>query len=210
MSPNLPETKANCFAVSWIVLLILGGAAVAWTVLRPANESEVALKPQRHLLLVEIALPGDSPTPVAEWAANSLAQELGLQVLVQERPLFVSKKSFHPERGQGNAVELVERIEQMVRQDCAVLGLTQYDLHSPLRKDLPFAMGARKGWAGLISTYRMEDKRHPENTKLRLKKMLIRYAAEIACDAKRDHDPQSVLYESLHRPEQLDIMLWPD
>lgn len=195
--------------MSWLWLLLIGAGFAAWTALKPTPPPESRFQPKRRLLVVSQVLAGDDPSPVSEWAADCLSQELDLLVDVQQKPMVVSKKAFHPDRGQGNAVALVELLEPLVTPDCAVLGIIDYDLHSPLRKDLPFALGARKGWAGLISTYRMEDKRHPENTRARLQKMLIRYGAELACDAQRESDPRSVLYESLQRPAQLDLMSWP-
>lgn len=167
------------------------------------------LEPKRALLIVTLANPGESGGPLAKWAADCLAQDLGVQVSIREQPLVIPKEAFHPTRGQADAVRLVEVVEQLVVPEQAVLGLTEYDLHSPLRRDLPYAMGARKGWAGLVSTYRMEDRRDAENTVTRLRKMLVRYGAELTCDAQRVPDPQDVLYESLQRPEQLDIMKWP-
>jgi hypothetical protein len=131
-----------------------------------------------------------------------------VQIHLAQSPLYIPKEALHPQRGQGDAVHLVGLVEGLVKPEYAVLGLTEYDLHSPLRRDLPYALGARKGRAGLVSTYRMEDKRDPPNTELRLRKMLVRYGAELVCDAPRNDDPTSVLYSNLQSPEQLDIMQW--
>lgn len=124
-----------------------------------------------------------------------------------ERPVYIPKGAFHPHLGQGDAVHIVNLVEPLVSGERAVLGVTEYDLHSPMRRDLPFAMGARKGWAGLLSTYRMEDKMNPDNTEVRLRKMLVRYGAELVCDAARNEDPTSVLFDGLQSPEQLDEMV---
>ena len=191
-------------------MLLVGVAAVAYyQVSRPAAESVPTLAPKRKLLIVSLVIPGDKAPEFASFAADCLEEELGCEVEVLEKPVDISRKAFDPARGQGNAVTLVEVVERMVNPETAVLGITEYDLHSPLRRDLPFAMGARKGWAGLISTFRMADLHKPDNTAIRLQKMLIRYGAELVCDAPREKDPRSVLYENLQRPEQLDLMYWP-
>lgn len=166
--------------------------------------------PKRQLLLVMLTNPGETPSEaILEWAAECMVCELGLNVHLQAHPVLIPKECLHSQRSQVDAVRLIEELERFVRPDFAILALTEYDLHSPLRRDLPFALGAKKGQAGLISTFRMEDAKKPENTKDRLRKMLVRYGAELACDAQRDHDPRSVLYEHLQRPEQLDLMEWP-
>lgn len=167
------------------------------------------LVPKRRLLIVTLALPGDRPSEVGEWAAEFLSEELGCRADLHPAPIQVSKKLFHSSRAQGDAVALLGEVEHLVSPQRAVLAITEYDLHSPLRRELPFAMGARKGWAGLLSTYRMEDKSEPANTMLRLQKMLYRYGAELVCDAPRQDDITSVLHQSLVRPEELDLMHWP-
>ena len=184
-------------------------AALAWAARPKSPGSDPNFVPKRSLLLLTLALPDDPPSKVVEWAAECLTEELGFQVEVRRKRLLVSRSHFQSPRGQGNAVTLVEEVEKLVTPTQAVLGLIDYDLHSPLRRDLTFAMGARKGWAGLLSTYRMEDRVRPDNTLVRLRKMVIRYGAELVCDAARNKNPQSVLYETLQSPEQLDIMIWP-
>jgi len=191
----------------WVLVVVAALGLYQGT--RKKQVEGTTLQPKRRLTIVSLVLPGEAPTAMIDWAARCLIEDLDLEVDIRTSPLTISKSSFHPTRGQGNAVTMVEIVETLVSQDCAVLGLTEYDLHSPLRKDLAFALGARKGWAGLISTYRMEDKNNPENSLLRLRKMLVRYGAELVCDAQRESDPRSVLYEHLHTPEQLDIMEWP-
>lgn len=188
--------------MSWLWLILALGAA-AWALKKSGGSGHAA---KRKLLLVNLCLPGEAPGATAEWAADMLNREVGLQVSVRAEPLTIPGNVFHPQTRQADAVALVEALEPLVTADCAVLGFTDYDLHSPMRRDLPFAMGARKGLAGLISTYRMQDKLRAQNTLDRLHKMLVRYVLEIVCDASRDHNPQSLLYEHLHRPEQLDIM----
>lgn len=194
--------------MSWLWLAFVA-AALAWAARPKKPDPDPNFAPKRALLVVWLALPDDPPSQVAEWAAECLGQELNFQVEVRAKPLLVSRSHFNSPRGQGNAVSLVEEVEKLVNPQQAVLGLLDYDLHSPLRRDLTFAMGARKGWAGLISTYRMEDRTNSDNTLQRLRKMVIRYGAELVCDASRNRNPQSVLYETLQSPEQLDIMVWP-
>lgn len=196
--------------MTWFWLLLGVVAVVAYQGSRTQSVTEEPFFiPKRELLIVTLVVPGDQSPQIADFAADCLEAELDCQVEVLAKPLDLCKKAFDPKRGQGNAVTLVEQVEKLVTSERAVLGITEYDLHSPLRRDLPYAMGARKGWAGLISTFRMADKLKPENTVVRLQKMLVRYGAELVCDAAREPDPRSVLYENLQRPEQLDLMQWP-
>jgi hypothetical protein len=196
--------------MEWLGIIILAAAAAMLGRAFLRNPSEGVHLPKRPLLLVAVCSPGDQPSQaLQEWALECLSQELGLEVYLGQSPLLIPMEALHPKRAQGDAVHLVGLVEGLVTQDRAVLGITEYDLHSPLRRDLPFALGARKGRAGLVSTYRMEDKRSSKNTEKRLRKMLVRYGAELVCDAPRDDDPTSVLYSNLQSPEQLDIMQWP-
>lgn len=191
-----------------IIVFAAGLAVLGNAFLRKPAEPD--LGPKRPLLLVPVCSPGDQPPQaLLAWATECLVQELGVEVVLSPRPLLIPREAKHPHRAQADAVHLVGLIEQMVTGQRAVLGITECDLHSPLRKDLPFALGARKGWAGLLSTYQMEDSRNSDNTRERLRKMLIRYGAELVCDAPRDDDPTSVLYSNLQSPEQLDMMQWP-
>jgi hypothetical protein len=195
--------------MEWLVIIVLSAGVAALAKAYLNNTPEGVLSPKRPLLLVYVCSPGDRPSEaLQEWTQQCLIQELGAQVYLAERPLYIPVEALHPQRGQGDAVHLVGLVEGLVTADHAVLGITEYDLHSPLRRDLPFALGARKGRAGLVSTYRMEDKRNASNTKERLRKMLVRYGAELVCDAPRNDDPTSVLYSNLQSPEQLDIMVW--
>jgi hypothetical protein len=195
--------------VNWLWFLLIAAALAGYGASRKGRGKDAPLTVKRRLLVVPLILAGEQPTAMIEWAARSIEEDLEFPVDVGTEPIIISKAVFHPTNGQANAVTLVEIVETLVRKDCAVLALTEYDLFSPVRKDLAFAMGARKGCAGLISTYRMEDQRKPDNSLFRLRKMLIRYGAELVCDAQRETDPRSVLYEHLHKPEQLDIMEWP-
>lgn len=194
--------------MNWLLALLVV-SALAWMANGKRSASLDNLTPKRRLLVLPLVPPGETSSPSASWVADCIVQETGIAVEFREQPMILADAHFRSQAGQGDAVAVVEMLEQLVDQDLAVLGVVDVDLHSPLRKDLPYAMGARKGWAGLISTYRMEDKFRTDNTLERLKKMTVRYAAELACDTKRDRDPQSVFYESLNRPEQLDIMQWP-
>lgn len=196
--------------MTWLILLVMaaGLAAVGNSLLSKPEEAVNLPQPKRSLLLVSLRQAKDPESQLLEWAADCLAAELGLEVSIRPQSLLLPQTVFHHRRGQADAVDLVGRVEGLVTPHCAVLGLTEYDLHSPLRRDLTFCMGARKGWAGLVSSFRMAD-RSPENTQARLAKMLIRYGAELCCDAQRDQDRCSVFYEGLQQPEQLDIMNWP-
>lgn len=190
----------------WLIVFAAGLAMSARSLLRPGSSG--ALSPKRALLVVPVCSPGDRTSPaLMNWVVQCLAEELGAEVLMAERPVYIPKGAFHPHLGQGDAVHIVNLVEPLVSGERAVLGVTEYDLHSPMRRDLPFAMGARKGWAGLLSTYRMEDKMNPDNTEVRLRKMLVRYGAELVCDAARNEDPTSVLFDGLQSPEQLDEMV---
>lgn len=192
----------------WIVIIAVCTGYGYARFSQKANES--SFLPKRKLLLVMLTNPGETPSnAILEWAAECMVDELGLNVHLQSHPVLIPRECLHSQRSQVDAVRLIEELENFVGPDFAILALTEYDLHSPLRRDLPFALGAKKGQAGLISTFRMEDAKKPENTKERLRKMLVRYGAELVCDARRDHDPRSVLYEHLQRPEQLDLMEWP-
>lgn len=193
--------------MTWVWLLVAFGA-LAWIASGRSRYTIDELVPKRGLLVLPLVPAGETASPSAEWVVNCLRRELNLEVEFREQPMSIDRSLFQNARQQGDAVAIVELLEQLVRPDCAVLGVIDCDLHSSLRRDLPYAMGARKGWAGLISTYRMEDKLRPDNTLERLRKMAVRYGAELVCDAPRNHDPQSVHYESLHRAEQLDIMQW--
>lgn len=189
----------------WLIVFAAGLALAGRAYLRSDGAGE--LPPKRPLLLVPVCSPGDRTSPaLLEWAAGCLAEELGAKVTLAERPVYLQKDAFHPHTRQGDAVHIVNLVEPLVTPDRAVLGVTEYDLHSPMRRDLPFAMGARKGWAGLLSTYRMEDRANPDNTRVRLRKMLVRYGAELMCDAPRNEDPTSLLFNGLQSPEQLDEM----
>ena len=190
----------------WLIVIATGLALAGRSLLRSDGSGE--LVPKRALLLVPVCSPGDRTSPaLLEWAAGCLAEELGAKVTLAERPVYLQKDAFHPHTRQGDAVHIVNLVEPLVSSDRAVLGVTEYDLHSPMRRDLPFAMGARKGWAGLLSTYRMEDRLNPDNTRVRLRKMLVRYGAELVCDAPRNEDPASLLFNGLQAPEQLDEMV---
>lgn len=191
------------------MMLILAGLAASGKLYFSRPPHEEAFVPRRTLKLVMLQNPGDHSSELPYWCADLIAQELGAEVHLHPNPLPIPRSAFHHQSGQANAVTLVEIVETLVTPECAVLGLTEYDLHSPLRRDLLFAMGARKGLAGLISTYRMEDRTDQSNTQLRLRKMLLRYSAEIVCDTPRNRNPHSILYQELQRPEQLDLMIWP-
>lgn len=197
--------------MTWIVLFaaLAGLAAIGNSFLSKPREQLLLPPPKRPLLLVSLRQAKDPENQLLEWAADCLANELNLEVSVQPQSLLLPQTVFHHRSGQADAVDLVKRVEGLVTQEYAVLGLTEYDLHSPLRRDLTFCMGAKKGRAGLVSSFRMADTQSPENTQARLAKMLIRYGAELCCDTQRDEERTSLFYEGLQRPEQLDLMCWP-
>ena len=195
--------------MSWILLFLGLGTAAVVASLFPKAQYKEELVAKRPLLLVHLSRHGDEPLAIMSWAQELLRDELGIDVAIDEKAITIPRDAFHHKSGLADAVKLVESVEKSVRPDLAVLGLTEYDLYSPLRRDLTFVMGSRKGWAGLISSYRMTAQCPPETTVERLRIMLLRYAAELVCDAQRNDEPQSILYDQLQKPDQLDLMVWP-
>ncbi len=195
--------------MTWIWLLV-SLSALVMTAAGHFRKSGNPLAPKRSLLVLAIVPEGEALRPSAEWVAQCLREELNLEVELQKAPLPLSGAYLSGAAQQGDAVAIVGLLERLVHADRAVLGVIDCDLYSSLRRDLPYAMGARKGLAGLLSTYRMEDRVRPHNSLERLRKMSLRYGLELACDAPRNRNPQSLHYESLHRCEQLDIMQWGD
>ncbi len=190
--------------MTWGLLVLLLGAGIGLSLAFSTRSLPGLGPPRRGLLVLPLIEQQEAPSAMAGWLAEQIEGELAFEVEIAD-PLKLPTTALNTKRGQYDAVALAQMLAREARQERAVLGILEFDLFSPERTDLPFALGARYGLAGVISVFRMAEGQ-PEKAPERLKKMALRYAGEMCCEVGRSSDPTSLVYNRLKDPQQLDLM----
>jgi predicted Zn-dependent protease len=118
-----------------------------------------------------------------------------------------------PQRNQIDADALGSLLQTTYREAAdpsnVIIGVLSEDIYQPLRPDFHWVYGAIGDRVSVISTYRMRTGIGPfgdPRQQTRLRKMVTRYIGFSYFGLARSADPQSVLYDNLLGPMDLELM----
>ena len=162
------------------------------------------------LILVQL----DRSPQLAQWCAREIASSTGAEVvhvldLSSEGLLAASKDEG---RNQYDADKIIEALTRLPRgDDQKVLALTEEDLFLSSVPEWRYCYGSHGQNAAVLSSVRMGGRFQEElfpspRSQHRCRKMLFRYVLEMCYDLKRNSRPESLLYERVLGPRDLDAM----
>jgi predicted Zn-dependent protease len=162
------------------------------------------------LILVQL----DTSPRLAEWCRREIASSTGAEVVeildLSSEGLLASTKD--EGRNQYDADKIIEALAGLPRgADQKILALTEEDLFLSSVPEWRYCYGSHGQNVAVLSSVRMGGRFQEElfpspRSQHRCRKMLFRYVLEMCYDLNRNSRPESLLYERVLGPRDLDNM----
>lgn len=160
----------------------------------------------KSVLLVEL----DPGHRMGEWARQEIEAVTGVKTRAVR--VEMPAAAWVPERQQFDAELIMEQLSQLERKpNEVVIAVTSRDLFTSAQPAWRYCFGSHGAHASVLSSARMGRLSFGGSPselvgQVRLRKMLLRYTLEQVFELPRNDDPESLLYNRVMGPADLDRM----